>query len=361
MQFYSPVVNRLFSHYFMRFQILAILLKRIIHHGGYDRLNSCNPCNSWFILPTMTHPSHSPLVYCIVLNLNGLSVIEEALSSIQKMTYANFRTLVVDNGSSDGSPGFIRERFPDIELLETGRNLGFGGGNNVGMEYALNNGADWIFLLNNDIVVDKNLLSELMDVGLDEKSSGALGAKIYYYDEPDKIWFAGGNINFFTGLTTHRHIRMIDTYENEHVQESDYITGCALLIRASVLKKVGLFDEVFFPSYVEDADLSMRIRHAGYKLRYVPKAKLWHKVSSFSGGGLTPLKIKLRTAHSLLFFRRYARWYHWLTMPFFILLGSVIFILRQGLKGNWTLIQALFAGFAQGIRKVSSQVVSKVQ
>lgn len=227
----------------------------------------------------MTLQSHNPLVYCVVLNLNGLSVIEDALESILQMTYANFRILVVDNGSSDGSPIFIRERFPNIELMENEQNLGFGGGNNVGMEYALSKGAEWIFLLNNDIVVDKNLLSELIDVGIKEETTGALGAKIYYFDEPDKIWFAGGNVNFFTGLTTHRQIRKVDTNTNDAVQDSDYITGCALLLRVSVLKEVGLFDEVFFPSYVEDADLSMRIRQAGYKLRYVPKAKLWHKVS----------------------------------------------------------------------------------
>ncbi|MCA9733931.1 MAG: glycosyltransferase family 2 protein [Deferribacteres bacterium] len=302
----------------------------------------------------MTLQSHNPLVYCVVLNLNGLSVIEDALESILQMTYANFRILVVDNGSSDGSPIFIRERFPNIELMENEQNLGFGGGNNVGMEYALSKGAEWIFLLNNDIVVDKNLLSELIDVGIKEETTGALGAKIYYFDEPDKIWFAGGNVNFFTGLTTHRQIRKVDTNTNDAVQDSDYITGCALLLRVSVLKEVGLFDEVFFPSYVEDADLSMRIRQAGYKLRYVPKAKLWHKVSSFSGGGLTPLKTELRTAHSLIFFRRYARWYHWLSMPLFIFLGSMVFIFREVLKGNWGLIQALFQGFALGIRKTSS-------
>ncbi len=300
-------------------------------------------------------PQNMPLVYCIVLNLNGRKVIIEALVSILKMNYDNFRVLVVDNGSGDGSLALVKENFPEIETIENSENLGFGGGNNIGMRHALAKGAEWIFLLNNDIVVDENLLTELMYEAVKDVHAGALGGKIYYHDEPNKIWFAGGGINFFTGLTYHRHLRKIDTRQAERVTTSDYLTGCAFLVRASALNKVGLFDVAFFPSYVEDADLSLRLRTAGYKLLYVPAGKLWHKVSSFSGGGLTPLKTRLKTAHSLIFFSRYARWYHWLTMPFFILLGSVVFILQQLAKGNWDLVKALLTGFVEGIKKLNRQ------
>ncbi|KAA3619717.1 MAG: glycosyltransferase family 2 protein [Calditrichaeota bacterium] len=299
----------------------------------------------------MNPQNTAPLVYCLVLNLNGNEVIDEALDSILKMDYANFRVLVVDNGSTDGSLERVKSGYSEIEVIELSENLGFGGGNNVGMQHALKNGAEWVFLLNNDIVVHENLLTELMNVGISSTSIGVLGAKIYYHDEPDKIWFGGGGVNFFTGVAYHRNLRKIDRGQFEEIRESDYITGCAFLVRATVLEKVGLFDDAFFPSYVEDADLSLRIRNAGYKLMYVPRGKLWHKVSSYSGGGLTPLKTRLKTAHSLLFFSRYAQWYHWLTMPLFILAGTLVFVVREAVKGNWGVVKALFAGFAEGMQK----------
>lgn len=296
-------------------------------------------------------PEKPPLVYCIVLNLNGSAVLDDALASIFKMRYANFRVLLVDNGSQDDSIAGIQQKFPAVEIIENGQNLGFGGGNNVGMHHALNRGADWIFLLNNDIVVDQYLLSELMKFAVSDTTIGGLGGKIYYHDEPRKIWFGGGSVNFFTGLTNHRYLRQVDNGQADEISSSDYLTGCAFLIRAAALRRVGLFDEAFFPSYVEDADLSLRLRLAGYKLLYVPSGKLWHKVSSFSGGGLTPLKTKLRTAHSLIFFSRYARWYHWMTMPLFILTGSLIFIIRELLKGRFDLVKALLQGFILGVKK----------
>ena len=268
------------------------------------------------------------------------------------MNYGNFRVLVVDNGSTDASIADIHQKFPAVELIENGENLGFGGGNNVGMHYALAQGAEWIFLLNNDIVVDNCLLASLMEVAQSDEHIGGLGGKIYYHDEPNKIWFGGGGVNFFTGLAFHRYLREIDCGQADKLAVADYLTGCALLLRADALREVGLFDEAFFPSYVEDADLSLRLRNAGYKLMYVPAGKLWHKVSSFSGGGMTPLKTRLKTAHSLIFFSRYAHWYHWLTMPVFILLGSLLFILRELLKGRLDLIQALLQGFIEGVQKV---------
>jgi GT2 family glycosyltransferase len=296
-----------------------------------------------------------PTVYCIVLNLNGRDLLAETLESMGKMNYPSAKIVVVDNGSNDRSQSMVRERFPGIDLIENGSNLGFGGGNNVGMQFALDRGAEWIILLNNDIAVDPAMLDELMTIALSDSSIGALSPKIYYFGEPDKLWYAGGSVNFWTGVISHRGLRETDHGDYDRIEDTEYITGCALLVRGSVLKKVGLFDPVYRPIYTEDADLSLRIRRAGYRLVYVPPAKLWHKVSAFSGGGLTPFKTRLKVEHNLIFFKRYARWYHWLTIPWCIGGMTVIFVVKELVKGNFSILAALVKGFAAAIKRIFSR------
>jgi hypothetical protein len=295
-----------------------------------------------------------PLVYCVILNLNGRDLLRETLQSIKQMTYPRFKIVVVDNGSTDGSPESVRSNYPDAMLIENGKNLGFGGGNNVGMQYALANGADWIFLLNNDILVDPNLLTELMKVATSGEKIGILSPKIYYLSEPNKFWYAGGKINYFTGIIAHRGIREQDRGQYDRIEDTDYVTGCAFLIKREVLEQIGMFDPVYHPIYSEDADLSVRATRAGYRLVYVPHAKLWHKVSASSGGGLTPFKTRLKVEHNLIFFKRYARWYHWLTIPWCIGGLAAIFVAKELLKGNFAIISALLQGFVKALRRVKS-------
>ena len=294
----------------------------------------------------------SPLVYCVVLNLNGKELLLETLASVRQMAYANFKIIVADNGSTDGSQNAVRAQYPEAVLLENGKNLGFGEGNNTGIRYALAQGAEWVFLLNNDILVDPHLLSELMNVAGTEAEIGVLGPKIYYQAQPERFWYAGGRINFFTGVTSHRGIREIDRGQYDRVEDTDYVTGCAMLLRREALEQVGLFDPVYFPIYAEDADLSVRVLRAGYRLVYVPQAKMWHKVSAFSGGGLTPFKTKLKVQHSLIFFKRYARWYHWLTMPWCIAALALVFVGKELLRGNFGIVSALVQGFVKAPGKV---------
>ena len=294
----------------------------------------------------------TPVVFCIVLNLNGAALLRDTLRSLRASDYPAFRTIVVDNGSSDGSQEMVRSEFPEAVLIENGTNLGFGGGNNVGMQAALDAGAEWIILLNNDIEIDPHMLGELMQAAVSDDRIGALAPKIYYAADPENFWYAGGSVNFWTGIVAHRGLRQKDTGQFDRVADTGYITGCAFLARASALRRVGLFDPVFHPIYGEDADLSLRILRAGYRLVYVPKARMWHKVSAFSGGGLTPFKTQLKVEHNLIFFRRYARWYHWLTMPFCVGGGALLFVLRELLKGNVSVIAALGRGFLRALSRL---------
>ncbi len=295
-----------------------------------------------------------PPVYCIILNRNGRELLAETLLSVSAMNYPSMKLIVVDNGSDDGSQALVRERFPLVELLENGSNLGFGGGNNVGMQHALDAGAEWLILLNNDIAVDPLMLDELMKIAMGDPAIGALSPKIYYFTEPEKLWYAGGNINFWTGIISHRGLRERDTGRYDISGDTEYITGCAFLVRGSVLRSIGLFDKVYHPIYTEDADLSVRILRAGYRLIYVPRARLWHKVSAFSGGGLTPYKTALKVEHNLVFFKRYARPYHWLTIPWCVGAVTLVFVLKELVKGHFSILTALFKGFGSAVKRVFS-------
>jgi GT2 family glycosyltransferase len=294
----------------------------------------------------------SPLVYCILLNWNGRDLLLETLDSVTKLNYPNFRIVVVDNGSTDGSQDAVKKAYPHLTLIENGANLGFGGGNNVGMEYALKCGAEWIILLNSDIAVDSNMLSDLMNVAVTDNNIGVLSPKIYYFDKKNLLWYAGGAINYWSGIVSHRGLREEDAGQFDNIANTDYISGCAMLIRRSVLENVGMFDPVYFPAYSEDADLSTRIKRAGYRLVYVPQAKLWHKVSAFSGGGLTPLKTMLKVEHNLIFFKRYARWYHWITIPFSVGGTAILFVGKELFKGNFKIIAALVKGFTKAVGRL---------
>ena len=296
----------------------------------------------------------TPLVYVVILNWNGCEVLRETLETVAKLDYPNYKILVVDNGSTDGSLDIARQKFSFIEIIENRENLGFGEGNNVGIRYALQHGAEWILLLNNDIIADRDLLKELMIAAMSDTRIGALAPKIYYFANPKSLWYAGGKISFWTGNVSHRGLREEDRGQFDTQEDTEYLTGCAFLVRREVLERVGLFDKIYFPAYSEDVDLTERIRRAGYRLVYVPSAKLWHKVSSSSGGGLTTFKTQLKVEHNLIFFKRYARWYHWLVIPWCVGAKTMVFIFREIAKGNFKIIVALLKGFVKALRPVAA-------
>ncbi len=276
------------------------------------------------------------------------------------MTYPNFKVAVIDNGSIDGSQAMVRSEFPDIELIENHQNLGVSQGYNVGLKRGVEGGADWVFLLNNDIRAHPDVLTAMMNVAETDSRIGILAPKIYYDSQPETLWYSGGKINFFTGMISHRGIREKDHGQYDEVEDTEYITGCAMLIKREVVEQVGLLDDVFSPMYSEDADYSIRARRADYRLVYVPGAKLWHKVSASTGGGLTPLKTTLRVQHNFLVMKRYARWYHWITIPWCIAAITIVFLARELIKGNVKVIAALFRGFWRAIGARGSSTLTAV-
>lgn len=298
-------------------------------------------------------PPAAPLVYCIVLNYNGREVLGETLETLARMTYPNFRVAVADNGSSDGSIELVRGRFPDVELIENGGNLGVTGARNIAMKYAIDRGAEWIHHLDNDIKAHPELLAELMKSASADPRIGILGAKISYYANPGLLWYAGGKVNYWTGMVTHRGIREADRGQYDAPEDTDYVVGCSFLIAKRVVDTVGYFDPVFNPFYTEDSDMCARALRAGFRIAYVPTAVLWHRVSTSSGGVITPGRVMLKIEYNLIYFKRYARWYHWLTIPWCIGGLSAVYLGREIAKGNFAVVPALFRGFSKAIRRLA--------
>jgi GT2 family glycosyltransferase len=219
------------------------------------------------------------LVAIIVLNWNGRADTLECLASLASLDYPAYEVVVVDNGSADGSVPVIHECFPMVRLLENGENMGYAGGNNVGMRYALAQEAEYVLLLNNDTKVAPDLLRRLVEAVEANPRIGMAGPTIYYHERPDVIWSAGGAIDWRRGST-----RMLGLDEPDAGQlgmeprEVDYITGCAMLVRRAVMEQVGLLDERFFV-YYEEAEWCVRATRAGYEIVHVPLARMWHKIS----------------------------------------------------------------------------------
>ncbi|KKQ96816.1 MAG: hypothetical protein A3G66_01350 [Candidatus Levybacteria bacterium RIFCSPLOWO2_12_FULL_39_17] len=260
-----------------------------------------------------------PKIFVIILNFNGGQNTVDCLlsfSNISKKEF-EFEKVVVDNGSKDGSIEQIRKKFNDVIIIENQKNLGFAGGNNEGIRFALKSGADFVMLLNNDTIVHSGLVKNLLEP-LEHDSVGGVVPKIYFekgyefhkdrYKESDKgkvIWYAGGKMDWENLIGENIGVDEVDHGQFDIRMETDLATGCCFMVRSDVLKNVGMFDDRYF-LYYEDADLSQRIKKAGHKIIYEPAAIVWHKNAESSGGSGSDLQDYYITRNRLLFGMTYA-------------------------------------------------------
>lgn len=226
----------------------------------------------------------SPLVAIVVLTWNQRDLTLDCLASLAEMNYPSDRLqiIVVDNGSRDDTVVAVRERFPHITVLENGDNLGFAEGNNAGIRHALQGPAEYIMLLNNDTAVDRQMLSELLAAMEQFSDVGIVGPKMLYFDQPDVIWCAGNRIDWRSGGSIRMQAEEPDSEADREPREADFITACAILLRRQVIEQVGILDQRFF-IYYEETDWCVRATKAGWRILYVPSARLWHKVSAAMG------------------------------------------------------------------------------
>lgn len=271
-------------------------------------------------------------VEVVVLNWNGWRDTLACIASLQQQDYPNFGVIVVDNGSTDGSPEHILSRQPTVELFQTGANLGFGGGCNAGMRQALGRGADFIWLINSDSTADVSALSEMVRVA--EKSSliGAVGSVLYETDNTGQIQlWGGGKVRLWCG---HSHHQL-------QPAQLDFVSGASMLLRCEALDAIGLFDDQSFFMYWEDTDLGFRLRRAGWQLAVAEKSRLWHKQSASLGKRSTLLDTYF-TRSGVRFLRKYAR-VAWLSVS--IMVG--LMVLKRLLMGEFGRVLAVLKGFVQ--------------
>ena len=227
-------------------------------------------------------------VFVIIVNWNGKQDTESCLNSLERIekTNVDFHCIVVDNGSRDDSVVSIRKKYPWAIVLPTGENLGFTGGNNVGIIYALEHETEYIWLLNNDTIVDRYVLKNL--IPFKDPHVGICGSKIYFApkhefhleryrtDERGRVfWYAGGHIDWANMYASHRGVDEVDHGQFDTEEETPFVTGCSMMIRARVFDRIGLLDDRYY-LYLEELDFCLRAKKVGFTLRYVPSSVLWH-------------------------------------------------------------------------------------
>lgn len=263
-------------------------------------------------------------VSIVVLTWNGKADTLEVLKDIEKLDTDGVRleTIVVDNGSKDGTEEAFRGyqlKNSSFVFIRNRKNLGFAGGNNVGIKKALQGGADFVMLLNNDVILKKNLVVALVRDLLSDPKIGMVSPKMYFakgyefhkdrYKESEKgkvFWYAGGDIDWDNIYSSHHGVDKVDRGQYEKLSDTDFANGACALIRKEVFKKIGYLDEKLF-LYWEDADFSQRAHLAGFRIVYSPHSALWHKVSSAAGGIGSPSNDYFLIRNRLVFGFRYAR------------------------------------------------------
>ena len=242
-----------------------------------------------------------PSVWIVVLNWNGQTDTLACLESLQQLHYAERRVVVVDNGSTDGSVDALRSAGSRlaIEIIEAGTNLGYAGGNNLGIRYALDRGADFILILNNDTTVDAMLLDELMEAAERHPEAGCFGPWFFYMDEPDRLWFTRSEWSPAVSAFTAPGKGRLACELLDEPTTTEYVCGAALFFRGDIARQIGLLDERFFLVY-EDSDWCFRARRAGFECVVVPSAHVWHKIGTSFGSEASPLRTYFSTRNKLL-------------------------------------------------------------
>ena len=277
-----------------------------------------------------------PTVYIILLNWQGWQDTIACLDSLKSLEYTNYRVLVVDNGSADDSVARIRAAHPGVLILETGHNLGFSGGCNVGIRRALEEGADYVWLLNNDTTVDPQALTTMVAVAVADPGVGAVGSVLYYLDSPKDIQaWGGGRVCFWSGRAHHHLTPVTSSWLH-------YLTAASILLYRRALEDVGLLDEKTFFMYWEDTDFSFRLRKAGWRLAVADQSIVLHREHAATGKGC-PLLDYYFNESAVRFFRRYAPIPAW---PISVgVLGRLTKrVLRRNSRGAAATLRGAYAG-----------------
>ncbi len=336
------------------------------------------------------------MVTIIIVNFNGWQDTLECLESIYKIHYPNFSVVIIDNNSTDNSPSKIKEycngrltvtsqyfeynpenkpisiqefennkngeeninfkklsndNSDSLILIKNKENYGFAEGNNIGIRFSLKNlDPEYFLLLNNDTVVGKDFLDELVKKGEMKKNIGILGPKIYFYDRQNVIWSAGCKISWKLSRGIQIGTNEIDKGQFEEQREVEYVSGSAFLIKTEVILKIGLMDEKYF-LYFEESDWTLRANQAGYKSLYIPTAQVWHKVSQSGGGISKPPGLYYITRNRWIFMKKWSKKSDYYFFVIYQIIGFFILpIMLSIYYNNQKLFSTYYRGLFDGIK-----------
>ncbi|MGL1887008.1 MAG: glycosyltransferase family 2 protein [Reichenbachiella sp.] len=263
--------------------------------------------------------NHSPLIDILILNWNGYQLTKDCISSLKKISYSNYRIVLVDNGSIDGSVEKLTSEFDDLVIIENETNLGYAGGNNIGIDWIIKDQkSEFTLVLNNDTTVSKDFMEPLIEC-FEEPSCGIVTPVIFFMEPRDEkiIWALGGKCNFWIGkFGSFMRKTPYEVVKNDIPNiQMDYISGCCFLVRNSIFNKTELFKSSFF-AYYEDTDFSYRLKKLGYKLHIATNSFIRHVAGGSSQqktGGKSALGWYLYLRNQLWFFKRHGQFYHYPT------------------------------------------------
>ncbi len=294
-----------------------------------------------------------PKVSVITVNYNQSSVTRDFLLSFQKISYPEYEVIVIDNGSPNDHPKKLLEEFPNIHLILSPKNLGFAGGNNLGIEKAT---GKYCLFINNDTEVEPNFLEPLVERMESNQTIGMLSPKIKFHHTPDTIQFAG--YTPYHKITLRQHLIGFRQKDDGQFDQGGYTFaghGAAMMVPMLVIKEVGMMAELFF-LYYEEHDWCERIKKAGYKAYYEPESTVWHK-ESLSTGKESPLKAYYLTRNRVLFARRNVkRGQRWMTILYLFTLVPLKFSLKYLKNGQLDLFKASWKGLLWNLGKSYSSI-----
>lgn len=292
-----------------------------------------------------------PCCSVLVLNWNGKQFLAECLGSLRRQVCTDFETVLVDNGSEDGSVEYVRATFPEVRVFALPQNLGFCVANNMAMQDALSRGADFVLFVNNDTFVAPNFVQEMMKAIHDEPQVAVVCPKIYLAHQPRRLWYAGGDFSLWTARARLRGYNREDHGQFDGLTSITMATGCAMLVRGSASQRVGGFNETLW-AYAEDLELSIRFRLAGYEQRFAPNAHMWH----LDGGtnvvrGSQAIRQYYSTRNLLYLGRMYARWWQLPTYLLgFTVFEVVFYSLLRLFRADYPAFKAIYRGLWDALR-----------
>ena len=291
----------------------------------------------------------NPASWAVVVNWNGGTDNVTCLRSLVAQGLAEEHLVFVDNASTDGSPEAVQGAFPRVRTLRNDRNVGYGHGTNQGIELALREGAQFVFLVNNDVTVPEGTLDELLAALRAERQTGIVGPRVAYRDDPGRLWCVGGRMTYRHNLSYLIGHGRSDGPRWRRTSSVDYVTGCAMLVRREVFERVGLLDGEYF-AYHEDIDFCLKARGAGFDVRVIGEALAYHAAHSSTGGGYNVQRKYMMGVNSIWFLRRYGTPLRWISFVAFDILTLPLAWARRAVRGEGSSVRAKARGLFDGFR-----------